>query len=644
MHMALSEKKEHARSARALLDEAQSCIPSDLQKALSLLNEALSPNRQTVEPDLVSDLLANRAQVKTMMNLASEAWEDGKAALERYRAAGNRRKEASVLNILAIAKEGQGDYTGSFLLQQECLGILQELDFPEAVAQVTSNMGLTCTYLGDWDQALELYQKSLSEWDKLPEHKGKANLLVNLGFAHSSIDQFDQALDCYDEALCIYGTEDPYRTSLIHANIATALIGKDKLGDALKHAEVALEESKGQPNRSRQAHATECMGVLQLELGNTKEARKLLEEARNIYCEVGLPRGEAISLRNLAKLEKESPSSSAAYLLEAERIARQSGMKPILIEILGDLHEISRDQGRWKDAHEYLARKTSEERSMVRESTNLKLKTLEMAIKLGQSQQETERERIRATELAHALREAEEQKQRAEEESRQKSEMLNFAAHDLRNLIWGVTGPAELIAGEKATLSRFPEIKTLVDTLQESAIVLEDTLQNVLNAAAIDNGKLEASRQRIRPLELLRATVEHWQSASARKEQSLVLVETHADHETDLDPKLIKDCLHNLISNAIKYSPLRSKVTVGLEVTPDTTAFYVADQGPGLTEDDKRRMGRLFQTLSAKPTNEESSVGVGLAIVKQFSELHGGRLEVDSPESGGSIFRILLPR
>lgn len=642
--MSSVKEPKATRTPQELLDAAESCIPSELEKALSLLDVAMEALDSSETGDLQGKVLAQRAQVNAMLHRTDEALNDGKAALQIYRKTGNRRGEAAVLNTLAVTREQSGDYTNSFLMQQECLEILEELDIPEGKAQVACNMGLTCSYLGDLDQAIELYQRSLTEWEKLPAHKGKAHLLVNLGFAHSSVEEFDQAHECFKEALKIYGPDDPFHTCLIHVNIASAYFGQGNSEAARKHAEIALAESRGLANPSRRAHGLECMGWILLEEGRPEEARGFLEEARTLYAEVGLARGEAIALRHLAKLYKDSPSSAAATLLEAERIARDTGMKPILVDILGDLHKLSLAGEKWKEAHDYLLQKTNAERAIFRESTNLKLKTLRMGMKLEQSRLEAEQERIRSTELAKVLEEVEAQKNRAEEESRQKSEMLNFAAHDLRNLIWGVTGPAELIAIEQDFLKDHPEIRSLTEALKESADVLEETLHNVLNAASIENGKLDAERQSVCLIDLLRQTVHHWQPAAKKKGQSLVLEADGESIHADLDPKLIKDCLHNLVSNAIKYSPHHSTVTTGLEVMENEVAFFIADEGPGLTPEDKARMGRLFQTLSAQPTDKESSIGVGLAVVKKFAELHGGRLDVETPGSGGSIFRIFLPR
>jgi len=79
-------------------------------------------------------------------------------------------------------------------------------------------------------------------------------------------------------------------------------------------------------------------------------------------------------------------------------------------------------------------------------------------------------------------------------------------------------------------------------------------------------------------------------------------------------------------------------------VSDDEVRFAVEDEGPGLTEDDKEKIFGKFQQLSATPTGDESSTGLGLSIVKQIVEKHEGRVWVESERGEGSTFFIALPR
>jgi signal transduction histidine kinase len=100
----------------------------------------------------------------------------------------------------------------------------------------------------------------------------------------------------------------------------------------------------------------------------------------------------------------------------------------------------------------------------------------------------------------------------------------------------------------------------------------------------------------------------------------------------------------NLVSNAVKYGPVGSAITVEVKARGDRNAIAVHDEGPGLSPEDVARLFGRFQRLSAKPTAGESSTGLGLSIAKRIVELHGGSIGTESGGPGqGATFTILLP-
>lgn len=101
--------------------------------------------------------------------------------------------------------------------------------------------------------------------------------------------------------------------------------------------------------------------------------------------------------------------------------------------------------------------------------------------------------------------------------------------------------------------------------------------------------------------------------------------------------------LGNLISNAIKYSPHGSEVTIWTDDLGDSLRICVADQGPGVPEEERERLFTQFGKLSARPTDGESSTGLGLWITKVLVNLQRGDVGVHSPTEGGSIFWIEMP-
>src|SRR6476646_3309496 len=110
------------------------------------------------------------------------------------------------------------------------------------------------------------------------------------------------------------------------------------------------------------------------------------------------------------------------------------------------------------------------------------------------------------------------------------------------------------------------------------------------------------------------------------------------------DADRMREAIDNLISNAIKYSPISGKISVLAVQQENNTVIRVADEGAGLSPEDLGRLFGRFQRLSAKPTAGESSTGLGLSIVKRIIDMHGGHVTADSAGPGqGSTFTVTLP-
>jgi signal transduction histidine kinase len=109
------------------------------------------------------------------------------------------------------------------------------------------------------------------------------------------------------------------------------------------------------------------------------------------------------------------------------------------------------------------------------------------------------------------------------------------------------------------------------------------------------------------------------------------------------DPDRLRDAVDNLVSNAIKYSPVGGAIDIALERAGTDAVVRIHDSGPGLSPEDMGRLFGRFQRLSAKPTAGEGSTGLGLSIAKRIVDLHGGRLTGATAPEGGAVFTMALP-
>ena len=105
----------------------------------------------------------------------------------------------------------------------------------------------------------------------------------------------------------------------------------------------------------------------------------------------------------------------------------------------------------------------------------------------------------------------------------------------------------------------------------------------------------------------------------------------------------LKRVLYNLISNAIKFSPFEKEISISVIDTKNTFTISINDQGPGISEEDQEKLFTKFNKLNNKPTNNESSSGLGLYIVKKLLKNLHGEIEVKSILGQGTSFNLTIP-
>jgi signal transduction histidine kinase len=142
---------------------------------------------------------------------------------------------------------------------------------------------------------------------------------------------------------------------------------------------------------------------------------------------------------------------------------------------------------------------------------------------------------------------------------------------------------------------------------------------------------------------LLAATAERIRPAAERKGIRLIHKGELSGAEIEGDPELLEFAISNLLTNAVKYSPAGTAVTLALERDGDQALLHVSDQGPGMTAEESRRIFDRFYRTEAAQVSEHPGFGLGLAIAREIASHHGGDLRVESTPGAGSRFTLALP-
>jgi signal transduction histidine kinase len=178
-----------------------------------------------------------------------------------------------------------------------------------------------------------------------------------------------------------------------------------------------------------------------------------------------------------------------------------------------------------------------------------------------------------------------------------------------------------------------------VERIKSAVNNLNDILSDFLSLSKIEEGKVLADFRKFNLFKLVGEVIAELKPIAQEGQE---ISHSHQGNEqANLDPKLIRNILINLISNAVKFSPGNNPVRIDTVVTEDTVQISVKDEGIGISPEDQEHLfERFFRGRNA--TNIQGT-GLGLNIVLKYVELMGGRIELESVLDQGTEFKIIFP-
>ncbi len=212
-------------------------------------------------------------------------------------------------------------------------------------------------------------------------------------------------------------------------------------------------------------------------------------------------------------------------------------------------------------------------------------------------------------------------------------------AHEIKTPLTAIQGSSEMISEGGMPEQQRTEMAGLIHKESKRLTAL---IQTFLNVERLASGSLSLQHQQVDLGVLCQEIVERGRLFAARKR---IQIETAiADVRVSADPDLLSFAIYNLITNGVKYSPKNTTIRLFVEESDSEVRISVADQGYGIATADQERIFEKFYRLKRDEKSAEEGTGIGLALVKEIVQQHGGQITVESAPNTGSRFTIALPR
>jgi signal transduction histidine kinase len=225
---------------------------------------------------------------------------------------------------------------------------------------------------------------------------------------------------------------------------------------------------------------------------------------------------------------------------------------------------------------------------------------------------------------------------------RLKSNFLATMSHELRTPLTSVIGYSEMmLEGLGGPLTG--EQREYLGIIMEKGENLLQLITSILDITKIEAGRVRLVLSEVELGQLIRDAVSTV-LPHARKKGLTLICDPAGAAKLHCDREKARQCLINLVSNAVKFTPAGGTITVGAKEAPgERIALFVTDTGIGITDEHLPRVWDVFYQVDGSSTREYGGAGLGLAIVKSFVEAHGGEVHVCSAPNSGSTFTMVFP-
>ena len=513
---------------------------------------------------------------------------------------------------------------------KEALTLRKRLKDNYLIANSFQYLGMLKYHEQKMDSAAAYYVQAIQIAKKLSKGEKEKKLIIslsnNLSFCYLELGDIDKALSIANEVtILISEIEDQYFYCTSMNQTANVYLKCKDLKNAEKLASKIIETAGLENYFDLQQKAYSLLSKVKEQQGDFKTAiilsRKsqvLKSKIRHNFADKKLANerfGQQLivnkKLLNVAKRESELKTRE----LNTQQIVKELLILLVIIILTALVSLIYSNREKQKSNKQLIATNN------LIEKQNEANRKQQLELKLAKSQLE-----LKVNEL--------------EQLTKNNNHLIGIVAHDLRTPLNSILGLCELLDVEVSDLpeEKIEETVEYVALMTESAGKMLDMINQILSKQSFEQKEIELKKKDIDISKMLNQLLLDHKKWADEKEISIEVNGNINQTKLYSDEMLILQVLSNLLSNSIKYSNPKTAVIINVSEQYDWVLFSVKDSGPGFSEKDKKGLFHPYRKLTASPTAEESSYGLGLSSAKKITEALHGKLWLESELNIGSTF------
>ncbi|MEO6759690.1 MAG: tetratricopeptide repeat protein [Saprospiraceae bacterium] len=552
-------------------------------------------------------------------------------------------------------------------------------------AMSINTLGAVYWRKGDYETALKYYFEAARLAEACGAPKLHSTALANIGLLYSARHDSERALDYLHKSLVIkFKLRDTLGIMRGLNNLGEALITAGQPDSALVYFERCLPWFDYRPDQVfGKGIVLNNIGTILLDRGDLPQARRYLEQSRQLREQIGDKGGLSVVLENLAQVElgEQHPAQAVAYLEKSLALSRETGSVSDQSTTLKKLAEALAGQNKYAQAYSYLTEHLALQDTLHREESEGSIAEMEVRYQTGQKEAEItrqqlqiegaksrqrllvfvalsillgvlglfqyfrNRQRLRQKEVRYALALEQAEGLQLRELDRLKSAFFANISHEFRTPLTLILGPLQKwLGGPAASGADATEIRVPAKDLRmvgRNASRLLDLVGQLLDLSKLESGKLRLSVSAGDVAKILRVIGYSFDSMAEQGGINYRISVPENAVPAWFDRDQLEKIATNLLSNAFKNTAAGGQVDFQAELREDRLFLQVSDSGQGIAAD---QLDRIFDRFyQVENTGNAMSTGIGLALVKELVALHGGTIQVESQLGEGSVFRVELP-